>query len=68
METTSLYNILEKENIQYVNHLLKNSDGMIVHYKDVTTIVVDEKQTDTVSSSNTVLIKELGHFYSRFLL
>lgn len=64
METTSLYNILEKENIQYVNHELKNSNGMIAHYKDVTAIIVDEKQVQTTYSTNTVLIQELGHFYS----
>ena len=64
METTSLYNILEKENIQYVNHSLKNSEGMIAHFKDVTAIIVDEEQTHTTVSNNTVLIQELGHFYS----
>lgn len=64
METTSLYNILENENIQYVNHSLKNSDGMIAHYKDVTAIIVDEQQTTTTTSKNTVLIQELGHYYS----
>lgn len=64
METTSLYNILEKENIQYVNHSLRNSEGMIAHFKDVTAIVVDEEQAHTTSSTNTVLIQELGHYYS----
>lgn len=62
METTSLYNILEKENIQYVNHSLKNSNGMITHYEDITAIIVDENQTPTTASTNTVLIQELGHF------
>lgn len=64
METTSLYNILEKENIQYVNHSLKNSNGMIARYQDVTAIVVDEKNAQTTISWNTTVIQELGHYYS----
>lgn len=64
METTTLYNVLEKENIYYSNHELKNSGGMIAHYEDVTAIVVDEAKTNTTISRNTVLIQELGHYYS----
>lgn len=64
METTSLYDILEKENIDYVNHELLNSRGMIAHYKDVTAIIVDEKKTTTTASTNTTLIQELGHYFS----
>lgn len=64
METTTLYNVLENENIHYSNHKLKNSSGMIAHYKDVTAIIVDEAKTNTTISRNTVLIQELGHYFS----
>lgn len=64
METTSLYNVLENEHIHYSNHRLVNSSGMIAHYQDVTAIIVDETKTNTTISRNTVLIQELGHFYS----
>ena len=64
METTSLYNVLENENIHYFNHKLYNSNGMISHYQDVTAIIVDENKTPTTVSTNTVLIQELGHYYS----
>lgn len=64
METTSLYNVLENENINYSNHKLINSSGMIAHYEDVTVIIVDEKQNDTAISMNTTLIQELGHYFS----
>lgn len=64
METTSLYNMLENENIHYSNHKLLNSSGMIAHYKDVTAIIVDEAQTNTTISRNTTLIQELGHYFS----
>ena len=64
METTILYNELEREHINYCNHKLLNSCGMIAHYKDVTAIVVDEEKTNTTISRNTTLIQELGHYYS----
>ncbi len=64
METTSSYNILEEENINYANHELLNSRGMIAHYKDITAIIVDEKRTTTTASTNTTLIQELGHYFA----
>lgn len=64
METTSLYDILETENIHYSNHKLVNSSGMIAHYQDVIAIIVDENKTNTTVSRNTVLIQELGHYFS----
>lgn len=64
METTSLHNMLENENIHYLNHKLHNSSGMIARYKDITVIIVDEKQTNTTTSTNTTLIQELGHYFS----
>ena len=64
METISLHNVLENENIHYSNHKLFNSSGMIAHYEDVTVIVVDEKQNNTTASMNTTLIEELGHYFS----
>lgn len=64
MNTTSLYNILEKENINYSNHRLCNSNGMIAHCKDLTVIIVDEEKTNTNILRNTVLIQELGHYFS----
>lgn len=63
METTSLYDILEKENINYANHELINSSGMIAHYQNVTAIIVDEKKTNTTISRNTVLIQELRSLF-----
>lgn len=68
METTSLYNILEEENINYANHELLNSRGMIAHYKDVTAIIVDEKETTTTASTNTTLIQELRALFCGSLL
>lgn len=68
METTSLYDILEKENIDYANHELFNSRGMIAHYKDVTAIIVDEKKTTTTASTNTTLIQELRALFCWSLL
>lgn len=64
MDTISLYNVLENENIHYSNHKLYNSSGMIAHYKDITAIIVDESITNTTISRNTVLIQELGHYFS----
>lgn len=64
METISLYNILEDENIYYTNHALRNSNGMIAQYNDLTTIIVDEDKIQDTSSMNTVLVQELGHYYS----
>ena len=64
METTTLYNVLENENIYYSNHKLCNSSGMIAHYKDVIAIIVDEEKVNTTASTNTVLIQELGHYFS----
>ena len=64
METVSLYNTLESENIYYSNHKLIDSSGMIAHYQDVTAIIVDEPKTNTTISRNTVLIQELGHYFS----
>ena len=64
METISLYNMLENENIHYSNHQLSNSNGMIAHYEDITLIVVDENKTNTTVSMNTTLIQELGHYFS----
>lgn len=63
METTSLYNVLENENINYSNHRLVNSSGMIAHYQDVTVIIVDEQKTNTTVSRNTVLIQELRSLF-----
>ena len=64
METVSLFNVLEKENIYYFNNKLYNTNGMIAHCNDTTAIIVDEDKTDTTIAANTVLIQELGHFFS----
>jgi len=64
MNTASLYDIIKRENIIYLNHELYQTRGMIVHYKDVTVIVVDESKIDSSTSMNTVLIQELGHYFS----
>lgn len=62
METSDLYQKLKKENIHYINHELLFTRGAIVHYHDITAIVVDDKQVKTKISENTVLIQELGHY------
>lgn len=57
-----LINTIEKENINYINHKLYNSEGMIAHYNDITAIVVDNEQVKTQTTENTVLLQELGHY------
>lgn len=64
METIELYKTMEDENINYINHPLGFTPGMIAHYKDITAIVVDDTQVKTRKSENTVLIQELGHYMS----
>lgn len=64
MDTASLYDIIKKEHIHYMNHELYQTRGMIVHYKDVTVIIVDESKINSSASINTVLIQELGHYFS----
>lgn len=64
MESSLLYNKIENENINYINSKLNKSRGAIAHYKDITVIVVDDKQIDTQIAENTVLIQELGHYYA----
>lgn len=59
-----LYNRIEEENINYINSTLNKTRGAIMHYKDITAIVVDDKQLDTQIAENTVLMQELGHYYS----
>lgn len=63
MEQT-LYSKIEEENINYINTQLENTRGAIIHYKNITAIVVDDKQIDTQFAENTVLMQELGHYYA----
>lgn len=62
METSTLYNKMEKENINYINAKLLFTRGAIAHYNNLTAIVVDDKQVKNQVSENTVLIQELGHY------
>lgn len=64
METSELYKIMDNENINYINHNLYSTDGMIAHYNDLTAIVVDDKKVKGQVAENTVLIQELGHYMS----
>ena len=64
MDTTLLYDKIEEENINYINSTLSRTRGAIIHYKDITAIVVDDKQIDTQIAENTVLMQELGHYYA----
>lgn len=63
-----LINTIEKENINYINHKLHNSEGMIAHYNDITAIIIDDVQVKTQTTENTVLLQELGHYTARCLL
>ena len=64
MDTTLLYDKIEEENINYINSTLSRTRGAIIHYKDITAIVLDDKQIDTQIAENTVLMQELGHYYA----
>ncbi len=64
MDTTLLYSKIEEENINYINSTLSRTRGAIIHYKDITAIVLDDKQIDTQIAENTVLMQELGHYYA----
>lgn len=59
-----LINTIEKENINYINHKLYSTKGMIAHYDDITAIIVDNKQITSQVDENTVLLQELGHYIS----
>ena len=62
METSDLYQKLKKEGIHYIRHKLLFTRGAIVHYNNITAIVIDDEQVQTKISENTVLIQELGHY------
>ena len=64
METSALYNKMEKENINYINAKLLFTRGAIAHCNNMTAIVVDDNQVKSCTSENTVLIQELGHYMS----
>lgn len=57
-----LINTIEKENINYINHKLYNTKGMVAHYNDITAIILDDKRITSQSDENTVLLQELGHY------
>lgn len=62
MESSDLYDKMEKEKIHYINHQLLFTRGAIAHCDDLTAIVVDDKQVKSQVSENTVLLEELGHY------
>ena len=62
MTKNDLYQKMKDENIHYINHELLFTRGAIVHYNDITAIVVDDKQVKNQESENTVLMQELGHY------
>ena len=59
-----LYSEIDEKNINYINSKLENTRGAIIHYKDITAIIVDDDQIETQASENTVLMQELGHYYA----
>ena len=64
MKTNDLYNILKEENIHYINAKLFLTRGAIAYYKGITAIIVDNTQIDSDIAENTVIIQELGHYFS----
>lgn len=62
METSALYNKLDKEKINYINAKLLFTRGAIAHYNNLTAIVIDDEQVKSQVEENTVLIQELGHY------
>ena len=64
METNALYKKIEDENINYLNAELISTRGAIIHYNNITAIVVDDTQVKGSISENTVLIQEFGHYMS----
>ena len=64
MEKSDLYDILKKEGIHYINARLSSSRGAIISYKGITAIIVDSTQIDSDATENTVIIQELGHYFS----
>ena len=62
METADLYRKMEEENIYYIHHELQFTRAMIGKYKNIVTIIVDDKQIPNEISENTVIIQELGHY------
>lgn len=42
-----LYRKMKEENIHYINHELLFTRGAIVHYNNITAIVIDDKQVQT---------------------
>lgn len=64
MDASKLYKKMEDENINYINHDLFSTSGMIAHYEDTTAIIVDDKKIKGQVAENTVLIQELGHYMS----
>ena len=64
MKTNDLYDILKEENIHYINAKLFLTRGAIAYYKGITAIIVDNTQIDSDIAENTVIIQELGHYFS----
>ena len=62
MDTADLYRKMKEENIYYIHHELRFTRAMIGKYKNIITIVVDDKQIQSEISENTVIIQELGHY------
>lgn len=64
MKKINLYDVLKKEGIYYINSKLSSTRGAIATYKGITAIIVDNTQIDSKTSENTVIIQELGHYFS----
>ena len=64
MKKTDLYRILKDEGIYYKNAELSDSRGAIISFEGITAIVVDDTKIDSVTAENTVIIQELGHYFS----
>lgn len=55
---------MKYENIEYVNHTLSWTKGMIARYEGITVIILDETKITSESEKNTILMQELGHYLS----
>ncbi len=62
MNTDDLYKRLQQENIHYINKKLFLTPGAIVHYENITAIVVDKEQIKNSTHENTIIIQEFGHY------
>ena len=57
-----LINLIEQDEIYYINNELALTKGIIAKYKDIVALIVDDDKIETKADENTVLLHELGHY------